>query len=385
MATLRNTAVIVGTAALCLAFGYGAGVHLTAAPAPAAGKDAASTGTTASRSLQPSGLLTPPPASSKNPTLTANLIPDIVKVAEPAVVTIFTKVPGSVQGQGFFYSQTPAESGIGSGFIINPSGYILTNDHVIAGASSIQVKVNGYSKRFTASVVGADYGLDLALIKIKAPKALPTLPLGNFNSVPIGAFDVAIGSPEGLENTVTVGVVSARGRSFTIGSRNYKDLLQTDAPINPGNSGGPLLNLQGQVIGINTAVNTSGQGLGFAIPINAAEKELGALMSQHLQTKGYLGVEIATNTPSLASENGLSVNHGVVVVSVSAGGPAEAAGFQPGDVIVAVDGKSVSTAQQLTKIIEADPPGTVVHFTVVRGSGRITLTATLAQRPTSAT
>jgi serine protease Do len=376
MISWRNLTALVATGALSLAFGYGLGTRV----APAQPQLTAASRTAVR--LTSSSFQAPSP-SSQNPPLTANLIPDIVARAEPAVVTVFTHIPGQTLSQGFFYSQTPPSSGLGSGFIINSDGLILTNDHVVAGATSIQVKVNGYPKRFNAQVVGTDYGLDLALLKIQAPKPLPTLPLGNSSAVPVGAWDIAIGNPEGLENTVTVGVISARGRSFTIGSRHYRDLLQTDAPISPGNSGGPLLNLQGQVIGINTAVNTAGQGLGFAIPINVAEQELSTLASQHIHAKGWLGVEVATVTPSVASQDGLSVNHGVLVAAVVPGSPAESAGFQPGDVIVSVDGKSVTSAQALTQIIEGDHPGMVVHFTVVRGSGSVNLTAVLEQRPSS--
>lgn len=377
MPSWRKVQALVATAALCLAFGYAVGTRVGSAAAPQLAPTSPVHLVASNRSQ-----FSPPAASSVNPPLTANLIPDIVAKAEPAVVTVFTRVPGMMQPQGFFTVETPPSSGLGSGFVISSDGLILTNDHVVSGASRIQVKVNGYPHRFNAQVVGTDYGLDLALLKVRTPRPLATLPLGNSNTIPIGAWDVAIGNPEGLENTVTVGVVSARGRSFTIGDRTYRDLLQTDAPINPGNSGGPLLNLAGQVIGINTAVNTAGQGLGFAIPINVAEQELTSLTSQHVKAHGWLGVVIGTVTSHVAEQGGLSVNHGVLVGTVEPGSPAEAGGFQPGDVIVAVNQKPIATADQLVQLIQNDPPGTVVHFTVVRNGQKTNLTVVLDQHPT---
>src|SRR5579875_2383694 len=200
--SLRNVLAVVATGALCLAFGYGVGSRVAVGPAAPAQSRAPQSSVALAASQAP------PAPSSQNPPLTENLIPQIVAKAQPAVVAVFTHIPGSTLSNGFFYTQTPPSSGIGSGFIINPSGLILTNDHVVAGASSIQVKVNGYAHLFNAQVVGTDYGLDLALLRIHAPKPLPTLPLGNSAKVPIGAWDIAIGNPEGLQNTVTVGVVS---------------------------------------------------------------------------------------------------------------------------------------------------------------------------------
>jgi serine protease Do len=371
-----STAVVAPLVAAALGLGYGLGVHL---PAGAVG------GVVAAASAPQGRAAATTTATSSNTVLTADTIPNLVTKAEPAVVTIYTTVPGQIVNTPFGQQLTQPASGIGSGFVISPSGLILTNDHVVSGASSIEVRVNGYNQRFRATVVGTNYGLDLALIKIQAPKPLPTLSLATgANAAPIGSWSVAIGAPEGLYNTVTVGVISARGRSFTIGGRNYQNLLQTDTPINPGNSGGPLLNLAGQVVGINTAVNSSGQGLGFAIPIDVAEKALTAMTKQHLVGRGWLGVIVSTVTPTLAQQDGLSVTSGALVVAVEPQSPASAAGIQPGDVIVAAGGKPVPSANALTPIIESGHPGQPMAIEIVRGARHFTVTAVLETRPTAA-
>ncbi|MCL6595075.1 MAG: trypsin-like peptidase domain-containing protein [Firmicutes bacterium] len=374
-----HIAIVAPVAAAAMGFGYALGSRVpaahTAAPPPQvapAVRLAAARGSAA-------------PATGQGQVLTANTIPNLVARAEPAVVTIYATIPGQVVQTPFGQQLTPPSSGIGSGFIVSSDGLILTNDHVVAGASSVQVRVNGFSNRFKATVVGTDYGLDLALLKIQAPRALPTLSLASSNAAaPVGSWSIAIGAPEGLYNTVTVGVISAKGRSFTIANRHYDNLLQTDTPINPGNSGGPLLNLNGQVVGINTAVNASGQGLGFAIPIGVAEKAMASMTKQHLVGKGWLGVIVSSVTPSLAQQDGLSVSSGALVVAVEPQSPASSAGFQPGDVIVAAAGKPVASASALTPIIEAGHPGDPMTFEVVRGTRHLSLTAVLETRPTPA-
>ncbi len=224
--------------------------------------------------------------------MNAETVADIVSSAGPAVVKIDTYTTRSVYVDPFFndpffrqffgspYGQTQKkeEHGLGSGFIISSNGNILTNAHVISGAGRITVTIQGYKNPFTASVIGEDYDLDLAVLKVQA-KNLPALKLGDSNKTRVGNWVIAIGNPYGLDHTVTVGVISAKGRPVTIGSRNYKNLLQTDASINPGNSGGPLINLSGEVIGINTAV-AQAQGIGFAIPSKTASDVILNLVSK---------------------------------------------------------------------------------------------------------
>lgn len=330
--------------------------------------------------LQPSALAAPasnlnlPVSSSStsgNQVITTNLISNIAKKSEPAVVSVTSTIPGQTESNGFFDYQTPSQTGIGSGFIISPDGYILTNDHVIAGATAIKVTLNGYATSFPAKVVGASFALDLAVIKIAAPGPLPSLPLGNSRQTRVGQWDIAIGNPYGLSNTLTVGVISAEGRPLTIGNRNYTDLLQTDAPINPGNSGGPLLNLSGQVIGINTAVNASGQGLGFAIPIDTAKNVLTDLIDKGYVPQAWLGVQVTT--PQTGT--------GALVAGVLASSPASKADIVTGDVIEAVNGKAVSGPRALVNDISGMTVGQTATLKVEESGSTKTVSVTLAQEP----
>lgn len=233
-------------------------------------------------------------------------VADIVEKAGPAVVNVEAKVKvSSSQNQMFsdpffrqFFGQqfqvVPQdryETGIGTGFLISQDGYIITNQHVIDNASTVSVTLAGQKDKIAATVVGQDYDLDLAVLKISGSN-YPTLPLGDSDKMRVGDGVIAIGEPYGLDHTVTTGVVSAKGRPITIEDRNYKNLIQTDAAINPGNSGGPLLNLQGEVIAINTAVNASAQGIGFAIPINTAQSVLQQLMKGEKVIRPYMGVRM---------------------------------------------------------------------------------------------
>lgn len=378
--------IVVPITAMALGAGYALGAHAAGArTSPLAAFSSPTTKAALASDVTKPATATVPTsvACSTNAPLMSNTIPNIVSKAEPAVVTIYTTIPGQVQNTPFGSQLSTPESGIGSGFVISSDGLILTNDHVVSGASSVKVRVNGYSQRFTGTVIGTDYSLDLALVKITPPKALPTLTLATGPDAPIGSWSVAIGAPEGLYNTVTVGVISAKGRSFTIGNRHYTDLLQTDTPINPGNSGGPLLNLCDQVVGINTAVNSAGQGLGFAIPIAKAESVLSSMTQQHLQGKGWLGVVITTDTPQIKQENNLSVSKGAVVVAVEPQSPASAAGIKPGDVIIEANGKPVASESQLAAIIGSARPGTSMKFVLVQGTARFTVSAVLETRPTT--
>ncbi len=227
------------------------------------------------------------------------------------------------------------QQGVGSGFIMSKEGYILTNNHVVEDADQIKVKLAD-GKEFDGKIVGRDPKTDLALVKIAGDSDLQPLKLGNSDDLKVGNWVVAVGSPFGLEQTVTAGIVSAKGR--VIGSGPYDNFIQTDASINPGNSGGPLINLQGEVVGINTAIIASGQGIGFAIPINMAKEIEPQLQKRGHVTRGLLGVNIQDVTPELAKSLGLKESKGALVSQVVPGGPADKAGFEQGDVIVNFDG-----------------------------------------------
>ncbi|OLZ08419.1 S1C family serine protease [Sulfobacillus thermosulfidooxidans] len=338
-------------------------------------------------------------ASYTPPTLPLgpDTISNVVKRDGPAVVKIVATVPQSVSISSspffnpFFGSifgnnipmtpQTEVQTDIGSGFFINSRGYLLTNDHVIHGATKIQVYVPGYSKPFNATRVGTDYATDLAVLKISAPKPLPYLVLGNSNQTPVGAWAIAIGNPYDLSHTVTVGVISAKGRPLTIGNRHYRNLLQTSAAINPGNSGGPLLNLAGQVVGINTAVSTQGQGIGFAIPTSTVEEILPQLMKYGHVIRPWLGVFIGTDSKSLAQQYGLPTSTGVVIAYVEPNSPAQNAGLYAGEVITAVNGQSVTSASQLKSIIDKTHVGQNITITVNDQGRIVTRNVTIGQEP----
>jgi serine protease Do len=260
------------------------------------------------------------------------------------------------------------QRGVGSGFVMNREGYILTNNHVIEDADQIKVKLSN-GKEYEAKVVGRDPKTDLALVKINGASDLHSLTLGNSDDLKVGSWVVAVGSPFGLEQTVTAGIVSSKGR--VIGSGPYDNFIQTDAAINPGNSGGPLVNLQGEVIGINTAIIASGQGIGFAIPVNAAKEIASQLQEKGHVTRGWLGVGIQGVTPELAKSFGLKENKGALVAQVFSGSPAEKAGIEQGDVILEFNGKEVSDSNELPRIVASTPVGKEVSVKVSR-NGKVT-------------
>ncbi len=338
-------------------------------------------------------------SSPSNVPMGPNSVSNVVKQVSPAIVKVVATVKKTVNvNQSPFYNpffgslfggqgtlpQTEVQTDIGTGFFFRSDGYILTNDHVIQGASTIQVYVKGYAKPFTASVVGSDYATDLAVLKITPPKAMPTLVLGQSSQTPVGAWVIAIGNPYNLSDTVTVGVISAKGRPLTIGSRDYTNLLQTSAAINPGNSGGPLLNLAGQVVGINTAVSTQGQGIGFAIPTSTVDAVLPQLMKTGHVSRAWLGVFITTDNKALAQQYNLKTASGVIVDYVEPNSPASKAGLSAGEVITAVNGKSVTSASALKQVISHDRVGTTVTLTLNNHGRTITQTATLGQQPNRA-
>src|SRR5512139_393654 len=255
------------------------------------------------------------------------------------------------------------QKGVGSGVVISREGYILTNNHVVDEADQIKVKLAD-GKEYDARVVGRDSKTDLALIKIEGGSNLQPLKLGNSDELKVGRWVVAVGSPFGLEQTVTAGIVSAKGR--VIGSGPYDNFIQTDASINPGNSGGPLINMKGEVVGINTAIIASGQGIGFAIPINMAKEIAPQLREKGHVTRGWLGVSIQEVTPELAKSFGLKEKKGALVSQVSKGSPAEKAGVEQGDVIMEFDGKAVAEAKDLPQIVASTPVGKSVNVKLMR-------------------
>lgn len=252
---------------------------------------------------------------------------------------------------------------LGSGFIISKDGLILTNNHVVQRATEIKVKLHD-EKEFDAEVIGTDPKTDLALIKIKTKDDLPIARLGDSEALKVGEWVMAIGNPFGLSETVTVGVVSAKGR--VIGAGPYDNFIQTDASINPGNSGGPLLNIRGEVVGINTAIYSGGQGIGFAIPINMAKIILDDLKTKGKVTRGWLGVLIQRITPELAKSFNLSENEGALISDVVAGGPADKAGIKRGDVIIEYNGKKIKSMELLPRIVAATKPGTKADVIILR-------------------
>jgi len=255
------------------------------------------------------------------------------------------------------------QQGVGSGFIISKEGYILTNNHVVEGADQIKVKLAG-GKELNGRIIGRDPKTDLALVKIDGASDLQPLKLGDSDALKVGNWVVAVGSPFGLEQTVTAGIVSAKGR--VIGSGPYDNFIQTDASINPGNSGGPLINMSGEVVGINTAIIASGQGIGFAIPINMAKEIASQLQKKGHVTRGLLGVSIQDVTPALAKSFGLKETKGALVAKVIPGGPAEKAGLEQGDVIVKFDGQTVAESKDLPRIVASTPVGKNVTVSVIR-------------------
>ena len=266
---------------------------------------------------------------------------------------------------------------LGSGFIIDSDGYIVTNNHVVEDADQIKVRLAS-DKEYDATVVGRDPKTDLALIKIEGAVDLSPLPMGDSDNQTVGSWVVAIGSPFGLEQTVTAGIISAKGR--ILGSGPYDDFIQTDASINPGNSGGPLINMKGEVIGINTAIVASGQGIGFAIPINMAKDIVTQLKSKGEVTRGWLGVGIQDLTPELSEYYKLGDRSGVLVTHVFEGDPADKAGIKVNDLIVSVGGEPITSSRELSRRIAGLGVGKSAEITIVRGGKKRTIAIKTTKR-----
>src|SRR6266542_1435620 len=325
----------------------------------------------------------------------------LVKQLKPAVVNISSttvvknphrglrRAPGGddedqLLERFFGQREMPEEmkgTSLGSGFVINEDGYVLTNNHVVKDATDIKVKLSD-GRELEAKIVGRDPGVDVALIKLQNVKGkLPTVALGDSDALDQGDFVVAIGSPLGFRESVTFGIVSAKDRTLT--GSPFDDFLQTDAAINQGNSGGPLFNVKGEVIGINTAIISPqiGSGIGFAVPINLAKQIVPQLLKGKVN-RGFLGVVVSELTPDFIQGFGLKEGtKGALVQSVQAKSPASKAGLQPGDVVVSVNGKPVENASTLTKSVSSVPPGGKARLTVLRNGKQQDLEATVAQRP----
>ncbi|WP_028574997.1 DegQ family serine endoprotease [Desulfonatronovibrio hydrogenovorans] len=271
---------------------------------------------------------------------------------------------------------------LGSGFIISQDGYIVTNNHVIAGADQIKVtfQIEGSDRNFDAQVIGSDPETDLALLKIETDIDLPVLKFGDSEKLRVGEWVVAIGNPFGLSHTVTAGIISAKGR--IIGAGPYDNFIQTDASINPGNSGGPLLNLKGEVIGINTAIVAAGQGIGFAIPSTMAQDIIQQLQTDQKVSRGWLGVTIQNLDENTARALGLDEAKGALVAGVTQGDPAEQAGIQAGDVILAINDLPVENSTDLTRRIGGIAPGSETRITIWRDGETVSLSVTLGERDT---
>jgi serine protease Do len=266
------------------------------------------------------------------------------------------------------------QKALGSGFIVDAAGHVVTNNHVVEEADSVRVKLAD-DREFDAKVKGRDARLDLAVLELVGAHDLPTVALGSSEALRVGEYVVAIGNPFGLGNTVTMGIVSAKSRS--IGAGLYDDFIQTDASINPGNSGGPLFNLRGQVVGINTAINPNGRGIGFAIPVDALKDVLPALLTAGRVARGRIGVGIQGVDVPLAKALGMDRPRGALVGEIKAGSPADRAGLKPGDVILKVDQTEISRSEELPRVVARHAPGSKVRLEYLRDRATRTVEVTL--------
>ena len=309
--------------------------------------------------------------------------------ASAAVVSINTSKAAQKNPHGndpwfkFFFGDKGIESqaGLGSGVIVNSSGYILTNNHVVEGADEIEVVLND-SRHTIAKVIGTDPDTDLAILKIELDR-LPVIVLGNSDSLQVGDQVMAIGNPFGVGQTVTGGIVSALGRN-QLGINTFENFIQTDAAINPGNSGGALVDINGNLQGINTAIySRSGgsMGIGFAIPVSTAKLVMEGIVKDGQVTRGWIGVEPNDLSPELAETFGVKVKQGVIITGVLQNGPAAVSGIRPGDVVVSVGGKTIANVSELLTHVAALKPGTASKFNLLRRDEKVELDVTPGMRP----
>jgi serine protease Do len=347
-----------------------------------------------------------PTVAAQSPATTAETLPgglpsfaDLADRVSPAVVSIaataFERRSGGRRVDPFEFFFGPrrrdrerepeedeefrSDSG-GSGFIVSEDGYVITNNHVIDDAEAVHVILDGLN--FEAEVKGVDPATDLALLKIEGSK-LPVLPLGDSDALRVGDWVMAIGSPQALTNSVTVGVVSAKQRRINISdaTSSFENFIQTDAAINFGNSGGPLVNLRGEVVGINTAISFGSENIGFAVPVNTLKQVLSQLRDEGRVRRGYLGIGVNEITPEAADAFGLDSTDGALVMNVQPGLPADKAGLRNGDIITSANGMAITSTRELIDYVSAQGPDAVVELEILRQGERQTIRVELAERP----
>ncbi|WP_042269640.1 Do family serine endopeptidase [Paraburkholderia heleia] len=322
---------------------------------------------------------------------------DAAQKAMPAVVNVFSSKDGSLPPDPrqndplfrYFFGdrnknqkqQEQPAANLGSGVIVSPDGYILTNQHVIDGADQIEIALSD-GRTTNAKVIGIDPETDLAVLKINLPN-LPTITLGRMDQTRVGDVVLAIGNPFGVGQTVTMGIISALGRNH-LGINTFENFIQTDAPINPGNSGGALVDVNGNLLGINTAIySRSGGslGIGFAIPVSTARSVLESIITSGSVTRGWIGVEPQDVTPEIADSFGLKEKSGAIVAGVLQGGPADKAGIKPGDVLTSVNGEAITDTTRLLNVIAQIKPGTDAKIHLVRKNKDMDLDVLIGKRP----
>ncbi len=306
-----------------------------------------------------------------------NAISTLAENVTPTVVNV-SPIRNLKKSNNFSQQSRPKVPGSGSGVIIHEDGYIVTNNHVIGGGVEAEIRLSDQTI-LMAEVVGRDPDTDLALLRVQVDRKLPTAKFGDSKTVKVGHWVLAIGNPFGLEQTLTLGVVSGIGRENMNLSR-YENFIQTDASINPGNSGGPLFNLRGEVIGINTAIINFAQGIGFAIPSNMANRIITQLKTSGKVIRGWLGVGIQPLTPKLSEKFGVKDGKGILVNEVFEGNPADLAGIKPGDIITSVGGERLESPNQLSRVVAGFGPGEEVHVEIIRDGQPLTLPVFLGMK-----
>jgi serine protease Do len=384
----RSTTALVFSLLLGIgSFGAG-GCKPKSAPAepPAPAADSSSSSLTSGAPLTTTTVASPTPAAAPTELRMAPLsFSPIAKRADPSVVTIYTS--GEEEGRGVFARRRGSHTakGLGTGFIVDKEGVIITNNHVIEGADEITVLLSD-EHRYPAKVTGRDPRTDIAVVKIDGAKDLTAIPLGDSDALEVGDWVVAIGNPFGLSHTVSAGIVSAKGRGgndVRLDSSGYYNFLQTDASINPGNSGGPLLNLKGEVVGMNTAIRGDGaQGIGFAIPINMVKQLMPMLLKDGHFTRSALGVVIRDArdlSPEEHKQLKIAGEKGAVIQQIEPGGPADKAKIEVGDVIVGFEGQTIDRGSLLQWLASTAGVGKTVTVRVLRGGKPVDLKVTLGQ------
>jgi serine protease Do len=382
---LSRTSLVSGALGVFLFVGVGVSGckgRSRPAPTPEAAESAASAGTGAP--IATTTVATPTPAPPAELKMAPLSFAPIAKRADPSVVTIYTS--GEEEGRSVFGRRRGhTQKGLGTGFIVDKEGTIITNNHVIEGADEITVLLSD-EHRYNAKVTGRDPRTDIAVVKIDGAKDLTAIPLGDSDALEVGDWVVAIGNPFGLSHTVSAGIVSAKGRGgndVRLDSSGYYNFLQTDASINPGNSGGPLLNLKGEVVGMNTAIRGDGaQGIGFAIPINMVKQLMPTLIKDGKVTRSALGVIIRDArdlSPEEHKQLKIAGEKGAVIQQIEPGGPAEKAKIEVGDVIVGFEGQTIDRGSLLQWLASTSGVGKTVNVRVLRGGKPVELKVTLGE------